>query len=374
MRHTTASIALCCGYLLGLARVTSASSGTVVWLINSNGENAHTVLNGGTPFVTNFKGVNDVTITRLTGTLSENFVDTYPPASSTCNNPAYITSFVGATSNGTGNGTPGGVSFLQPQSGSSVQYDFAIPFDVDDRFLLTDTDVNEQYTITAFTASGGVYTQVSLRGWLHQGYSGLANRLPDSSWPVWDPTGAGPLAGTLTASTSGNLIEPLDVFVPDRAIARVVITSLGGPPGTPGYQFYAPVGLCAGQRDVVIKTRASKAARRQNGVLQYRAAVGFGKAPAGSPTGPLSLAATLPPGVTVMSASSSIKGLTAGNDGSLITWTGFNITKSRTAHFRFKARVNAPQTNTLTIETAVYRWDGTSNTCPTRPAPLEVHT
>ena len=358
---------------LGLAQaVGTSSSGTVVWLINGAGANAQTILNGGTPFVTNFKGVDDVTITLLTGTLSANFVDRFPPASSTCNNPVYISNFIGATTNGTGDGTAGGISFLQPQSGAAVQYDFAIPFDVDDRLFIVDTDVSEEYTITAFTASGGVYTQVPLTGWIHQGYSGRTNQLPDSSWPIWNPIGAGPRAGTLTASSDAPLTEPLDVFTPDRAISRIVIESIASRPGTPGFQFYTPVGLCDGQREVLIKTRASKVVKRQNGMLGYRASVRFGKPPADGPTGPLSLAVALPPGVTVTSSSSSLKGLTAVNDGSLITWTAFNITKARAAHFRFKARIQGAQGDSLAVDTTVYRWDGTSNTCPTTAAPLQV--
>jgi PEP-CTERM motif len=227
--------------LLALASLGSARSnaGEVVQLINGSGQVAANVLNSGSPFVTSFQGTNDVTITLLSGTMDSSYVDVYPPASAHDNNPAYISSFVGSTANGTGNGSPGGFDLLQETAGASLQFDFSTPLTSSDHFLLADLDTTEKYSMTAYTLSGSVYTAVSLTGWTLNNYTGQMGELPNSQWATWDPTGGGPTTGTFTSNANGaDLNEPLQVLTPDRSISRIVFTEISGE-GTPGLQFYA---------------------------------------------------------------------------------------------------------------------------------------
>jgi hypothetical protein len=236
--------------LLGPSVFGSAPSqaGRVVQLINSSGDNAATTLNSAGTFVTSFLGTNDLTITLLSGSMDANYVDTYPPASADSNNPSYISSFVGSTKKGTGDGSAGAFDLLQETAGASLQFDFSSPLTAKDHFLVADVDTNEEYSMTAYTYSGGVYTPVSLTKWTLNAYTGQMGELPNSEWPTWDPTGGGKYTGTFTSNADGaNLDEPLDVLTPNRAIYRIVFTEISGADGTPGLQFYGtlPKGTAA---------------------------------------------------------------------------------------------------------------------------------
>jgi PEP-CTERM motif len=224
---------------LGFQGSARSNAGEVVQLINGSGQVAANVLNSGSPFVTSFQGTNDVTITLLSGTMDSSFVDHYPPASSTNNNPGYISSFVGSAANGTGDGTAGGFNELQETAGASLQFDFSTPLTSSDRFLVVDVDTTEKYSMSAYTLSGGVYTAVSLTGWTLNNYTGQTGELPNSQWATWDPTGGGPTTGTFTSNANGaDINEPLQVLTPDQSISRIVFTEITGN-GTPGLQFYA---------------------------------------------------------------------------------------------------------------------------------------
>jgi hypothetical protein len=226
--------------VLGPSVFASAPSeaGRVVQLINSSGENAATTLNSDGSFVTSFLGTNDVTITLLSGSMDANYVDTYPPASANSNNPSYISSFVGSTKRGTGDGSAGAFDLLQETAGASLQFDFSSPLMPRDHFLIADVDTNEEYSMKAYTLSGGVYTLVSLTKWTLNAYTGETGELPNSEWATWDPTGGGKFTGTFTSNADGgNLDEPLDVLTPNRAIYRIVFTEVSGE-GTPALQFY----------------------------------------------------------------------------------------------------------------------------------------
>jgi hypothetical protein len=226
--------------LLGASVFASApaEAGRVVQLINSSGENAATTLNSTGTFVTSFLGTNDVTLTLLSGSMDANYVDTYPPASADSNNPSYISSFVGSTKKGTGDGSAGAFDLLQESAGASLQIDFSDPLLPRDHFLVADVDTTEEYSVKAYTLSGGVYKLVSLTKWTLGAYTGQTGELPNSEWPTWDPTGGGKFTGTLTSNADGaNLDEPLDVLTPNRAIYRIVFTEISGN-GTPGLQFY----------------------------------------------------------------------------------------------------------------------------------------
>jgi hypothetical protein len=227
--------ALLCSSVFG---GTPSEAGKVVQLINGSGENAATTLNSTGTFVTSFLGTNDVTITLLSGSMDANYVDTYPPASANSNNPSYISSFVGSTAKGTGDGSAGAFDLLQETAGASLQFDFSSPLTAKDHFLVADVDTNEEYSMKAYTLSGGVYTLVSLTKWTLNAYTGETGELPNSEWPTWNPTGGGKYTGTFTSNADGgNLDEPLDVLTPNRAISRIVFTEISGD-GTPALQFY----------------------------------------------------------------------------------------------------------------------------------------
>jgi len=180
-----------------------------------------------------------VTITLQSGTMDSSFIDHYPPASVTSNNPAYISSFVGSAANGTGDGTAGGFNELQETAGASLQFDFAIPLTSSDHFLVVDVDTTEKYSMTAYTLVGGVYTAVSLTGWTLNNYTGQTGELPTSQWATWDPTGGGSTTGTFTSNANGgDLNEPLQVLTPNQSISRIIFTEISGE-GTPGLQFYS---------------------------------------------------------------------------------------------------------------------------------------
>jgi hypothetical protein len=206
-----------------------------IHLINGAGQSLTGAFAAGQPFVTDFRGTDDVTVTPVGGQLAARFNSFYTPAG---NNPAFLTGFIGPAANGTGNGTAGtlATSELSAIGNAGVQYDFAQPLTSADRFLVEDVDLTEQYLIRAFVRSGANYVQVPLTGWVHQALTGGTGVQPDSRWPTWDPA-----AGTLTGTNSGNLSEPVDAFTPDQPIDRVVFTRMpGGGPGTPTLQVVEP--------------------------------------------------------------------------------------------------------------------------------------
>ena len=237
--------------LLGASLFASAPSqaGKVVHLINSSGENAADELNSTGTFVTSFLGTNDVTIRLLSGSMDANYVDTYPPASAgSNNNPAYISNFVGSTKAGTGDGSAGAFDLLQETAGASLEFNFSDPLTAKDHFIVADVDTNEEYSMKAYTLSGGVYTLVSLTKWTLNAYTGETGELPNSEWATWDPTGGGKYTGTFTSNADGaNMDEPLDVLTPNRAIYRIIFTEASGSDGTPALQFYGtlPKGAAA---------------------------------------------------------------------------------------------------------------------------------
>jgi hypothetical protein len=223
--------------VIGSAMLSGTAKGALHW-INDASQSVITSINPG-PFVTNFKGVNDVVLAELTGDVTTvatvNFGGPTPG-----NNPTDLVNFVGAAANGTGDGTAGHLQMLATASGggapSSFRFDFAQGFGTGDRFLITDVDTNEQYTIQAFVKIGASYIQVPVAGWTLIPYSGQMGVLPDSRWPTWN--GAN---GTLTstgANASFALDEPLDVLIPDQRIDRLIFSQTGGfTSGTAEVQF-----------------------------------------------------------------------------------------------------------------------------------------
>jgi hypothetical protein len=206
----------------------------VLHLVNESGQNIENTLSSSVPFVTDFKGTNDVTVTELAGSLDSDYIDTFGGADS-FDNPSYITNFVGAAANGTGDGTAGDIEDIQTSGGLSLQFDFALRLTPDDRFFLIDCDNTEQYEVQAFIKSGSNYIAESLVNWVVQNYAGSTEELPNSSFPVWTATN-----GFLTAQGAG-LDEPLTVFTPDQTVDRVIVTQDVSGGGTATLQFINPV-------------------------------------------------------------------------------------------------------------------------------------
>ncbi len=231
------SIGLCVAAAALLGSPAYAQNIPAVHLINDASQDAKTVLNSGVPFTTDFRGSGDVVITELAGTVNSLYADNYG-GSTPGNNPGYLTTFVGATANGTGSGTAGGFSLLETNYGApylSLQYDFAQPLTSADRILVADTDNAEQYQVQAYRLVNGAYQAVSLAGWVHESFSGQTGTTPNASWPIWDPT-----TGTLTSNTGGAghlLNEPLDVLTPDQPVDRIVFTKLDGSDGSAAIQI-----------------------------------------------------------------------------------------------------------------------------------------
>jgi len=225
------------GFLLVLSfsNTAPAQNLPVVHWINDLGQDAASVLSSDAVFITSFKTNNDVKVTPLTSDPVSLYVDAFG-GSSPGNNPWYLTQFVGVTTNGTGDGVAGDIQDLNMTGDStgSLQFDFQSPLTSHDRILLIDVDGSEQYLLQAYVFNGSSYDQVSLAGWIPQSFSGQMGGLPDSSWPVWDPT-----AGTLTSGTSGNLNEELFVLTPDRNIDRLVITKVSGYGWSTTIQFFS---------------------------------------------------------------------------------------------------------------------------------------
>lgn len=218
--------------------VTAASGGTpsipVLHLVNDSGQDIFNTLSSTVPFVTDFKGSNDVTVTKLTGSCTQpDSISTLGGAYSS-GNPWYITNFTGSPLNGTGDGNIGDIEEIDTTNGLSLQFDFALRLTPQDRFFLFDCDISEQYHIRAFIKNGTNYTAESLVNWTVQYFPGSTEEQPNSSFPLWDG-----INGLLTAQTAYNLNDNLTVFTPDQVVDRVIVTQLtaGGVTDSAGLQF-----------------------------------------------------------------------------------------------------------------------------------------
>ena len=213
---------------------TSLPNTPTIHLTNASSQGAVATLNAGSPFTTDFKASNDVTITSLVGPLDPVYTDNFA-RSPTGNNPGYLVAYLGSSDNGTGTSTVGDFDFLQTHEGTpftSLQFDFARPLGTGDRIIVADVDTTEEYQVKAYHLVSGSYQALSLTGWKHEQFSGQTGISPDSTFSTWDPS-----AGTLTSNAnSGNLNEPLDVFTPDKPVDRLVITQTAGTSGNAGIQ------------------------------------------------------------------------------------------------------------------------------------------
>jgi PEP-CTERM motif len=222
-----------CALVLGVVAFNDGSTdaASVIHWINDSNQDAASVLNGGGSFTTTFRTSNDVTATELSGHTSGQFVDNFG-GPTPGNNPGYLTTFVGSTGNGTGDGTAGHVAFLDMAGTAtgSMQFDFAQPITSADRLLFVDPDSTEQYHIEAFTLVGATYVSLSELGWTYETFSGQTGVTPDSRWPTWNP-----VSGLLTA-TSSALNEELSVLTPDQLVSRLVISKTTGAGASTGFQ------------------------------------------------------------------------------------------------------------------------------------------
>lgn len=216
----------------------SARAVSVVHWINNSNQNASNVVNSGSPFLTSFRSAGEVTVTRLINTAGSLFTDNFGGATPG-NNPAYLTSFVGAAASGTGNGQAGYMGFfdLGGAATGSTQFDFAQPLTSADRLLFVDADSTEQYKIEAFGIVDSSYVPLSLGGWIYETFSGQTGVTPDNRWPTWNPGSA-----LLTASTSG-LNEELSVLTPDQPVSRLKISKLTGGGASTGFQVIEITGI-----------------------------------------------------------------------------------------------------------------------------------
>ena len=133
----------------------TGASTAAINLINSSGQEADTVLNGGGTFTTSFLGTNDVTIQPLVSPPSDDYgIEdgvTFAPASASNNNPSYLSSFVGSPLQGTGKGTAGAQWILcWPAWATQFQMNFTIPIGPSSEIVFGDIDYDEVVTVTAF--------------------------------------------------------------------------------------------------------------------------------------------------------------------------------------------------------------------------------
>ena len=206
----------------GLSTGLFAQSFPVVHWINDSGVNAAAVLSTNGVFVTDFKAVNDLKVTPLGAHSVSLYTDVFG-GSSAGNNPWYCAEFVGAASNGTGDGVLGDITDLNMTSDATaaLQFDFLSPLTPQDRILLIDIDGSEQYQFQAYVLSNGNYVQVSVAGWTAENLTGDTGDFPNSGWPLWNPAN-----GTATSGYSGNLNNELFVLIPDQNINRLVVSKL----------------------------------------------------------------------------------------------------------------------------------------------------
>ena len=231
-KSATVLLFSCSLLVVPLAVAGGTPSIPVLHLVNQAGEDIYNTLSASTPFVTDFKGSNDVTVTELAGSLDSDYVDTFGGADS-FDNPPYITNFVGAATNGTGNGTVGDIEDIQTSYGLTLQFDFALRLTPQDRFFLIDCDNSEQYLVEAFVNTGSNYAQVSLVNWSVQNFAGSTEELPNSGFPVWNA------ATGVLASGGGALDEPLTVFTSDQPVDRLIVSQTASG-GTASLQFVHP--------------------------------------------------------------------------------------------------------------------------------------
>ncbi len=180
------------------------------------------MLNTNGVFISDFKATNDFSVVLQTSDPVAVTYDTFG-GSSSANNPAYLANFVGAASNGTGDGTAGDLADLDMTSDASgaVQFDFAIPMTPLDRILVVDVDGPEQYLFQASFVNETFDMPVSTAGWAGQPFAGTVGSPPDSRWPTWNAS-----AGTLVSGTSENINEELFVLTPNQNFNRLVVTKL----------------------------------------------------------------------------------------------------------------------------------------------------
>lgn len=217
--------------VLTINGVSQVPSVPVIHLVNRSNQYIYEVMSTNIIFITDFKGSNDVTITRLAGHVGADFVDAFG-SSYSHGNPDYLTNFVGSPTNGTGDDIPGDINCIQTDAGNllSLQFDFALGLTVVDRLLLIDCDNSEQYRIQAYVKNGSTYNAVSLNGWGVQNYEGSTQDPNLGGFPSWSAS-----SGLLTSS--GEVLnEPLTIFTPNQTIDRVVITQTAST-GTADIQF-----------------------------------------------------------------------------------------------------------------------------------------
>ena len=205
------------------------SNSPAIHLVNGSGQEMTVVLNGGSLFTTDFKGVNDVTVTKLAGIADPAFLDKFGGVYAT-NNPDFIVQFTGAKNTGTGDGVGGDILDMQTSGGLVLQFDFARRFTPGDRLFLVDVDNDERYQVQAYARSGTGYTRVSVAGWSVRNYAGQTQKAPDASWPVWNPTNG------VLASQGGGFNSEIVALAPDQPVDRVVVSQVAsGSPGSTDY-------------------------------------------------------------------------------------------------------------------------------------------
>ena len=115
-----------------------------------------------------------------------------------------------------------------------------------------------------------------------------------------------------------------------------------------------------------VKTKAAKSARR-GGHLRYRAYLKNGNETLAS-IDALRLEVALPPEVAVLSSSSNLKrrGVVGTAGPASFAWTGFNLTKHKSARFDLKLRVSGTATKgqVLMLNTTLYQERSGLNVCP----------
>ncbi len=225
------------------------------------------MLNGDDPsvgrtFTTSFLGTGDVTIPKQTSssalrlaiTSVPDRAVTYAPASSSNNNPSYLSGFVGSPLppsgqqeltgqdlEGTGDGSPGSLYSLEGANGDKLQINFAIPIGPSSQIVLSDVDLAETVTVTAFNGS----TPVSLSNWTETAYTGETGALPPSAgtdgWAKWTVTGTNNTTGTLASQQDVQLAgHPVNVLTPGpgQNVTELVFSEVGS--GNVEYQVLSP--------------------------------------------------------------------------------------------------------------------------------------
>ncbi len=231
---TNLTIIKCLTVLMwGFSNLVQAQNIPVAHWINDAGLNVTNVLNTNGVFITDFKAHNDLKVTRLTANPIGSSIDVFGGATPG-NNPAYLTNFVGMTNNGTGDGIAGDIIDLNTtlDSTGTLQFDFLIPLTSQDRILFVDVDGTEQYLLQAYVINGSSTNQVSFASWPTNNFSGTTGILPNSNWPVWNPT-----TGTLISGIAGNLNRELFVLTPAQNINRLVLTKQSGNAASMGITF-----------------------------------------------------------------------------------------------------------------------------------------